>query len=150
VSANPIVLLAILGALISGAFAALQTPTNAMLSRAVNSPVNAALISFAVGTAALLVIALAMGARPNPGAVRGLPAYAWACGLYGAFFVTAAAFAAPRIGLGFFIALLVAGQMGMALILDQLGAFGLERRPVDMSRIAGAAAILVGVLLIRR
>jgi hypothetical protein len=38
VSANPIVLLAILGALISGAFAALQTPTNAMLSRAVNSP----------------------------------------------------------------------------------------------------------------
>jgi len=150
VSANPIVVLAILGALISGAFAALQTPTNAMLSRAVNSPVNAALISFAVGTAALLVIALVMGVRPSPAAVRGLPAYAWAGGLYGAFFVTAAAFAAPRIGLGFFIALLVAGQMGMALLLDQLGAFGLERRPVDLSRLAGAGAILVGVLLIRR
>ncbi|HZG09179.1 MAG TPA: DMT family transporter [Allosphingosinicella sp.] len=149
-SANPIVVLAILGALISGAFAALQTPTNAMLSRAVNSPVNAALISFAVGTAALLVIALVMGVRPSPAAVRGLPAYAWAGGLYGAFFVTAAAFAAPRIGLGFFIALLVAGQMGMALLLDQLGAFGLERRPVDLSRLAGAGAILVGVLLIRR
>jgi transporter family-2 protein len=150
VSANPVVLLAILGALISGAFAALQTPTNAMLSRAVNSPVNAALISFAVGTAALLVIALALGVKPNPAAVRGLPTYAWAGGLYGAFFVTAAAFAAPRIGLALFIALLVAGQLGMALLLDHLGAFGLERRPVDAGRLLGIAAILAGVLLIRR
>ena len=149
-SANPVVLVAILGALISGAFAALQTPTNAMLSRAVNSPVNAALISFAVGTAALLVIALALGVKPNPAAVRGLPAYAWADGLYGAFFVTAAAFAAPRIGLALFIALLIAGQLGMALLLDHLGAFGLERRPVDAGRVLGIAAILAGVLLIRR
>jgi transporter family-2 protein len=150
VPASPVILLAILLALASGAFAALQTPTNAMLGRAVNSPVNAALVSFAVGTAVLLIAALALGVRPNAGAMRSLPPYAWAGGLYGAFFVTAAVFAAPRIGLGFFIALLVAGQMGMALLLDQLGAFGLERRPVDLSRIAGAAAILLGVLLIRR
>jgi transporter family-2 protein len=150
VSANPVVLVAILGALISGAFAALQTPTNAMLSRAVNSPVNAALISFAVGTAALFVVALALGVKPNAAAMRGLPAYAWAGGLYGAFFVTAAAFAAPRIGLALFIALLIAGQLGMALLLDHLGAFGLERRPVDAGRLIGVAAILAGVLLIRR
>jgi bacterial/archaeal transporter family-2 protein len=150
VSVNPVVLVAILGALISGAFAALQTPTNAMLSRAVNSPVNAALISFAVGTAALLVIALALGVKPSTAAMRGLPAYAWAGGLYGAFFVTAAAFAAPRIGLALFIALLIAGQLGMALLLDHLGAFGIERRPVDAGRLLGLAAILAGVLLIRR
>jgi transporter family-2 protein len=149
VSANPVVLVAVLGALISGAFAALQTPTNAMLSRAVNSPVNAALISFAVGTAALFVIALVLGVKP-PAAMRGLPAYDWAGGLYGAFFVTAAAFAAPRIGLALFIALLIAGQLGMALLLDHLGAFGLERRPVDAGRLLGVAAILAGVLLIRR
>jgi transporter family-2 protein len=150
VTANPVVLVAILAALISGAFAALQTPTNAMLSRAVNSPVNAALISFAVGTAALALVALALGARPNPAAMRALPSYAWAGGLYGAFFVAAAAFAAPRFGLAFFIALLIAGQLGMALLLDQLGAFGLERRPVDAGRLLGAAFILGGVLLIRR
>ena len=149
-SANPVVLVAILAALISGAFAALQTPTNAMLSRAVNSPVNAALISFAVGTAVLLVAALALGTKPNPAAMRGLPVYAWAGGLYGAFFVAAAAFAAPRIGLALFIALLIAGQLGMSLQLDHLGAFGLERRPVDAGRLLGVLAILAGVMLIRR
>ena len=145
-----LILLAILGALVSGACAALQTPTNAMLAKAVNSPVNAALISFAVGTAALALVALSLGVKPNPAAMRGLPVYAWTGGLYGAFFVTAAAFAAPRIGLAFFIALLIAGQMGMALLLDQIGAFGLDRQPVNLTRLLGGAAILLGVFLIRR
>ena len=147
---NPVLLLAITGALVSGAFAALQTPTNAMLARAVNSPVNAALVSFAVGTAALALIALTLGVRPSGAAVRALPAYAWAGGLYGAFFVTAAAFAAPRIGLALFIALLIAGQMGMALLLDHLGAFGLPRQPVSPTRVAGFLLILAGVFLVRR
>jgi transporter family-2 protein len=149
-TATPLILLAILGALISGACAALQTPTNAMLSKAVNSPVNAALISFAVGTAALFAIALALGQRPNAEAVRGLPAYAWAGGLYGAFFVTAAAFAAPRIGLAFFITLLIAGQLGMALLLDHLGAFGLERQPISPVRVMGILLVLAGTVLVRR
>ena len=144
------VLAAIVAALISGAFAALQTPTNALLARAVNSPVNAALVSFAVGTAALFVVALALGVKPNPSAMRGLPAYAWVGGLYGAFFVAAAAFAAPRIGLALFIALLIAGQLGMALLLDHLGAFGLPRQPVSPVRLVGVLLILGGVLLIRR
>jgi transporter family-2 protein len=150
VNPNPVLLLAITGALVSGAFAALQTPTNAMLSRAVNSPVNAALISFAVGTAALALIALTLGVRPNAAAVRALPAYAWAGGLYGAFFVTAAAFAAPRIGLALFIALLIAGQLGMALLLDHLGAFGLPRQPISPTRLLGVLLILAGVVLVRR
>jgi bacterial/archaeal transporter family-2 protein len=147
---NPLVLAAIVAALISGACAALQAPTNSLLSRAVNSPVNAALISFAIGTVALFVVALALGARPNLAAARALPAYAWAGGLYGAFFVAAGAFAAPRIGLAFFIALLIAGQLGMALLLDHLGAFGLEKQPISPIRLLGVLVILGGVLLVRR
>jgi transporter family-2 protein len=150
VSASPVVLLAIIAALVSGAFAAIQTPTNALLARAVNSPVNAALVSFAVGTAALFVVAFALGVKPSATAMRSLPPFAWAGGLYGAFFVTAAAFAAPRIGLALFIALLIAGQLGMALLLDHLGAFGLPRQPVSPIRIVGIVVILAGVVLVRR
>ena len=148
-TANPVVLVAIAAALVSGACAALQTPTNAMLARAVNSPVNAALVSFAVGTAALVLVALALGVRPNPAAIRSLPAYAWAGGLYGAFFVAAAAFAAPKIGLAFFIALLIAGQLAVAVLLDHFGALGLERQAVTPARLFGLAAILIGVVLVR-
>lgn len=139
-----------LAALASGALAALQAPTNAMLGRAVNSPVNAALVSFAIGTAALAVIALFLGVRPNQEAVRGLPLYAWAGGLYGAFFVTAAVFAAPRIGLTFFIALLIAGQLAMAMLLDHLGAFGLRQDPVGPVKVLGILLVLAGAILVRR
>jgi len=147
---HPAIAFALAGALVSGALAALQTPTNAMLARAVGSPLNAALVSFAVGTAALLVLALAFGERPNGSAVKALPWHAWAGGLYGAFFVTAAAFAAPRIGVAVFVAVLVAGQLMTALLLDHLGAFGLARQPIGPARIGGVVLILAGVLLVRR
>jgi transporter family-2 protein len=147
---NPGLALAILAALISGAFAALQAPTNAMLARAVHSPVNAALISFAVGTVALIVVALGLGARPDAGAVRALPWYAWMGGLYGAFFVAAAAFATPRMGVAYFIAVLIGGQLLVALVLDHVGAFGLAREPISLGRIGGVFLILMGALLVRR
>jgi transporter family-2 protein len=147
---HPAVALALASALVGGALAALQTPTNAMVARAVNSPLNAALVSFAVGTAALAVIAFAVGERPNLAGVRALPWYAWLGGLYGAFFVTAAAFAAPRIGVAVFVAVLVAGQLLMALLLDHLGAYGLERQPITAARVGGVLLILSGVLLVRR
>jgi bacterial/archaeal transporter family-2 protein len=147
---NPGLALAILAALVSGAFAALQAPTNSMLARAVNSPVNAALISFAVGTVALILVALGLGARPDAGAVRALPWYAWVGGLYGAFFVAAAAFATPRMGVTYFIAVLIGGQLLVALLLDHLGAFGLAREPINLSRVGGVLLILMGVLLVRR
>ncbi|PSJ38049.1 DMT family transporter [Allosphingosinicella deserti] len=147
---NPLVAIGVVLALISGTFVALQPPTNALMARAVNSPVNAALVSFTVGTIALLVVALALGVRPNVAGVRGLPAYAWLGGLYGAFFVFAGTFAAPRLGMALYIALLIAGQLGMSLLLDHLGAFGLDRQPISITRVFGVLLILAGVLLIRR
>jgi transporter family-2 protein len=96
------------------------------------------------------VVAFTLGVKPNAAAMRALPPFAWAGGLYGAFFVTAAAFAAPRTGLAMFIALLIAGQLGMALLLDHLGAFGLPRQPVSPVRMAGVLLILAGVVLVRR
>ena len=53
---NPALLLPILLVLIAGGLVALQAPTNVMLAKAGGSPVLAALISFSVGTVALLVV----------------------------------------------------------------------------------------------
>lgn len=147
---NPIIALAIAAAALGGALTALQAPTNAMLARAAASPINAALISFSVGTAALLLIALVLGVRPQPGALRDLPAYAWFGGLYGAFFVTVAAFAAPRLGVAFLITIMVAGQLAMALVLDHHGAFGIPREPVSLQRLAGMLLVVLGIVLVRR
>lgn len=143
-------LIAFAVAIMSGALSGLQAPTNALLARAVNSAVNAALVSFAVGTTALLLLALGLGVRPDLSAVRALPWYVWLGGLYGAFFVTAAAFAAPRMGVAYFIAVLIGGQLLVALLLDHFGALGLARQAATPTRILGAALVLSGVLLVRR
>jgi transporter family-2 protein len=136
--------------LAGGAFLALQAPTNAMLARGVGSPVNAALISFLVGSAGLAVAAVLLQVRPDAGAVRALPWWAWLGGLYGAVLVAAMAFAAPKIGVAAALTLLVAGQFVMALALDHFGAMGLVPRPVSPTKVLGLVLIAAGVLLVRR
>jgi transporter family-2 protein len=147
---NPALLLAIVGALVSGTLVALQPPTNVMLARAAGSPINAALISFTVGAAALVLVVLALGVRPNGGEMRALPWYAWTGGLYGAVFVSVAAFAAPRMGVTFFLTVSIAGQLLMALLLDRAGAFGVPRVEVSPVRLLGVALVLAGAFLVRR
>ena len=147
---HPALFVALAASVLGGALVALQAPTNAMLSRAVGSPINAALISFAVGLAGLAVAALALGVRPNPAEVRALPWYAWTGGLYGAVFVAVAAFAAPRVGVTFFLAASIAGQLAMALILDRAGAFGVPVQEISATRVAGVVLVLVGAWLVQQ
>ena len=147
---TPAILLPVLLVFLAGGMIALQAPTNAMLSKAGGSPVLAALISFAIGTVALLVTWLGSGNRPAVSAFGGLPWYAWIGGLYGATFVAVAAYAAPRIGLASLITIGIGGQIAMALYLDHVGALGLPRAELNLGRAAGAALVILGVILVRR
>ncbi|QYF87502.1 DMT family transporter [Brevundimonas sp. PAMC22021] len=146
---NPAIL-PILVVILAGGATALQAPTNARLATAVGSPVNAAFVSFAVGTIALAVAAAVLHARPDVTATRALPAYAWFGGLYGACFVVAAAWGVPRLGAAMTITLMVAGQLALSLLLDHFGALGVPRQPLNFGRIAGVALVFAGVLLVRR
>jgi transporter family-2 protein len=134
----------------AGGMVALQAPTNSMLAKAGGSPILAALISFTVGTVALMVVWLMSGNRPGTTAFAGLPWYAWIGGLYGAVFVAVAAYAAPKIGLATLITVGIAGQIAMALWMDHIGALGLQREPINLGRIGGALLVLAGVVLVRR
>ena len=147
---SPAMMLPILLVLFGGAMIAIQAPTNSMLAKAGGSPILAALISFGVGTVALLVTWLASGNRPGTAPFAALPWYAWLGGLYGAFFVAIAAYAAPRIGLASLITIGISGQIAAALWLDHVGALGLPREPINLGRIAGALLVIAGVVLVRR
>lgn len=141
---------AIVAVILAGGATALQAPTNARLMSAVGSPVNAAFVSFAVGTAALGLLAAILQAKPDWAAARGLPWYAWIGGLYGSIFVVAATWGVPRLGVALTITLMVAGQLLVSLILDHFGAFGAPVQPVNLGRMAGVALVIAGVLMVRR
>jgi bacterial/archaeal transporter family-2 protein len=146
---NPM-LFSMIAIVLAGGATALQAPTNARLMTAVGSPVNAAFVSFAVGTAALGIVALLLQARPDVAATRSLPWYAWVGGLYGAIFVVAAAWGVPRLGVALTITLMVAGQLLIGLILDHFGAFGMPAHPINWGRLAGVALVVCGVVMVRK
>ncbi len=146
---NPSVF-AIVAVVLGGAAASLQAPTNARLAQAVGSPVNAALVSFAVGTAVLAVVAFLMQARPDMTAARAAPWYLWIGGLYGAAFVVAATWGVPRLGVATTIILMVAGQLLLSLVLDHIGFMGMPRQPISWGRAAGVALVIAGVVMVRR
>lgn len=134
----------------AGGMVALQAPTNGMLARAGGSPVLAALISFAVGMVVLVSMLVASGHRTSTQSLATLPWYAWLGGAYGAVYVAAAAYAAPKIGLGAFITVGIAGQLLIALWLDHAGALGLPKNPVSLMKMAGLGLVFLGVILVRR
>ncbi|HEY0114276.1 MAG TPA: DMT family transporter [Allosphingosinicella sp.] len=136
--------------LFAGAMTAAQPPTNAILARSGGSVIFAALLSFAVGTLALLAVLAAIQPRVSLGALPDVPWYAWAGGFYGAFFVAVGAYAAPRLGIASLITVAVAGQMVAAVIIDHYGAFGIDRAPISPGRLLGILLVLGGVVLVRR
>lgn len=103
---------------IAGAFLPLQAGINGLLSKQVSSVMGAALISFLVGTVALFAVAAVQRELPSFTALKGLTWWHWSGGLLGAVFIATAAFAGPRIGAMLFMALVLAGQLSMALVLD--------------------------------
>jgi len=136
--------------LAAGALVAIQAPINALLARGLGSPVSAAAVSFAVGLAALSLLAALSAPRPELAALRALPPHAWIGGLMGAVFVAAAAFAVPRLGVAWLLVLTIAGQLAAALVIDHFGWLGAPRQPVGAARLAGLALVVAGALLMRR
>ena len=82
----------------AGVVLVVQVGVNATLRTGLGSPVAAALASFLVGSAALALLLLANGAWPARSQLLAAPAWAWAGGVLGAFYVvsTIVARAAPR------------------------------------------------------
>jgi transporter family-2 protein len=132
-------------ALLAGAMLPIQAGVNAELARIVGHPVRSALVSFAVGTGALLLLAFALTGPSWPwGRMLQAPWWVYVGGLLGAVYVVGVIALAPKLG-----ALLTAGQFLASMVLDHLGLL-YPRHPVNAARVLGAVLILLGVWLVRR
>ena len=122
---------------------------NALRATLHSSSVLAALISFAVGTVTLFLVAVLTG-QPfaTLGGLPRVPGWQWLGGVMGAFFVFSSTLLAPRIGLAALASLIVAGQVCSSLASDRFGVMGLPVRDLSWIRLAGAGLILAGVVLV--
>lgn len=142
--------LAVVLVALAGGFVGMQAPINARLGRQVGS-LQAATVSFIVGTLALLAIsALSSGGLSSLGSVGKVPWWALVGGLLGAFYVTVALIAVRTLGASSLTALVVAGQLAVAVAIDRFGLFGIAKQQIAASRIAGLVLLLAGVVLVVR
>jgi len=136
-------------AFLGGGALALQAGVNGTLAERVGSSLSAAFASFVVGTVALGTGMLATGAPVPTRALPISPWWAWTGGLCGAIYVASVTSSAPRLGAGATSALVIAGQIGFAVVLDHFGWAGLPQHALNAGRLAGVLLIFVGVLILR-
>ena len=133
-----------------GGLIALQAPINSQLGKKIGT-FQAAFFSFAIGTVVLLVIAtLAKGGLGRISDARHLTWYYLMGGVLGAAYVTSVLVTVRTLGAGGVVAATIAGQLTMAVLVDQLGILGVEKQPITTLRVVGIALLAAGVWLVVR
>jgi transporter family-2 protein len=139
----------ILAAFAVGLLIPFQGIINAKLSTEIQNPLMAALISF---TGGFLFFVIANLFKSNGLASLkqsfNLPPYLLIGGLIGSVFIISAIFLIPKLGSTAWVALLVAGQMIMSLVLDHYGVLGLQHKSLNFFRVSGAMLLISGAVLI--
>jgi transporter family-2 protein len=113
------------------------------------SSLMAAFVSFSVGTLALGAAIAFSGTRwQSLAGIADAKAWQLSGGVLGAIFVFGTTLLVPRIGAAKMVALIVAGQVLVSLVMDRQGWLGLAVREITTPRLVGALLLIAGVLLV--
>lgn len=133
-------------ALGAGCVMALQPAVNGRLSQHCSHNLQASVISFGVGFAALLIMGFVLQiGMPKLDRLTEVPWWAWTGGLLGAYMVTVSLWVAPSLGATRWIALVLAGQITLSLVLDHFGWLGYAQHPLTLRRVLAVGCLVIGV-----
>jgi bacterial/archaeal transporter family-2 protein len=127
-----------------------QQAVNANLRGEIGSPWWAGFISYLGGTIAMFVMVVALR-EPwlSASAISRTSWMSWTGGIFGAIYIAVSILLLPRLGATIVVALLVLGQMLGAMLFDHFALLGVPENPITLTRLAGAALLIAGVVLIR-
>ena len=127
-----------------------QQAVNATLRVEIASPWWAGFVSYLGGTIAMLLMAvLLLQPLPSTQTIYRSHWFSWTGGVFGAIYIAISILLLPRLGAATVIALIVAGQMIGSLAFDHFGLLGVPVHPLNMFRLAGAALLVLGAILVR-
>ncbi len=126
---------------------AFQTAINSQLREYLHSPLQAALLSFLVGTIVLAcMVYFQSTAKPSLGALSQIPWFLWVGGCLGVYAISMSIYTAPKLGFLTFSGLVIFGQLAISMLLDHFGWLGTEKTPVNWQRLVGSIVIFIGVI----
>lgn len=137
-------------AVLIGMFSAMQQAINGRLGTLLNSPVQAAFISFGIGMILIIIVtAIFVKQSPTMSAVKQTEPWAYAGGILGALFVLTTVISVPQIGTGLTIMVALLGQLIGSIFVQQFGWWYSNKAGVQRKQIIGILVMLVGIAIIK-
>ncbi len=133
--------------LLAGAGIPLIGVLNSGVARSIGNPYTATAIMFAIAALVALGLALPLYGHPTMAQLGSAPAISYGAGLLIGFYVLSATIIIPRLGAASFIAFILVAQLLGAAVVDQFGLFGMERRPIDITKMVGLIVIVAGIIV---
>ena len=127
-----------------------QQAVNANLRAEIGSVWWAGFISYLGGTLAMFAMVVALR-EPwlTASALTRTSWMSWTGGIFGAVYIAISILLLPRLGAALVVALIVLGQMLGALAFDHFALLGVPENPISPARLADAALLVAGVVLIQ-
>jgi transporter family-2 protein len=138
----------ILIGLIGGLAVGIQAP----IAGAMGQKVGGTASSFIVHLSGAIFSGLLLLMRGGEGIQnwRTLPWYMLGSGFFGLVLYQTISVTLPRLGSTMMVTLIIIGQLLVGILIDQFGLLGVATRPIDVFRVLGVVALLIGGFLIAR
>ena len=136
--------------LVAGAMLPVQAGLNNQMGKALVSPAWAVLISFFVGTIAMLIYVVITKQPLHFHQFKEVPITTWLAGFLGAVYVTSVVLAFPKLGAALTFGLIVGGQLTISLLLDHFNILVQVKHSINIYRVIGMILIVAGVVIIRK
>ena len=104
-------------------------------------------IMFAIAMSVAIAVTLPIYGLPNLAELRNAPPLSFAAGLLIGFYALSATIIIPRFGAASFVSFILLAQLVTSAVVDQFGLFGMETRPLDMTRLIGLSVIVMGIVI---
>lgn len=134
--------------LIGGIAVGLQGPMSGAMSQKLG-PMGSSFIIH-VGGAILSAILLPFLGGFDFKNLREVPVPYLFAGVFGVILYLTFSYTLPRVGVAVTTSLLILAQLGIGLVLDHFGWLGMAQHPINLARLAGVGALLLGAYLISR
>lgn len=128
----------------------IQAPMNGGLTKSLtHDAFYTCAIIFMVGSALMLIIAIASGAPlPDFGKLGETQWWNWLAGLCGAAYVTITTIVTPKVGSAVTMVMVIVGRVIFATCIDVFGWFGATVMPLGWPSIVGLLLVIIGATVV--
>lgn len=134
--------------LIGGAAVGLQSPLAGSMAQRVGGTASSFIVHLSGAVFSGIFLILRGGEKISEW--RSLPWYMLTAGIFGLILYQTIGITLPRLGSTMMIVLIIIGQLVIGAVIDHFGLMGMVQRPIDLTRVLGIGALILGGYLISK